>query len=224
MAHRTAAHLSAPRNKLKHILGHAARVFSEKGFEGASIRDISRASRVSLAGLYYYFESKQKLLYLIQSNAFTSILERLQERLKSARKPKERLRILISNHIEYFLCNPIEMKVMAHEEDALEDPYRKEVLEIKRRYYEIARGIFDELRREGQVARINPRVAVLSLFGMMNWVYKWHNPEVDPQAEVLGETIAGIFLHGVCNGKSSNGARAETLRERSAEQRIRAAG
>src|SRR5712692_9043401 len=214
MAHRSAAHLSAPRNKLKHILGHAARVFSEKGFEGASIRDISRASRVSLAGLYYYFESKQKLLYLIQSNAFTSILERL----------KERLRILISNHIEYFLCNPIEMKVMAHEEDALEDPYRKEVLEIKRRYYEIARGIFDELRREGQVARINPRVAVLSLFGMMNWVYKWHNPEVDPQAEALGETIAGIFLHGVCNGKSSNGARADALRERSAEQRIRAAG
>src|SRR5207245_7047728 len=120
--------------------------------------------------------------------------ERLQERLKSARKPKERLRMLISNHIEYFLCNPIEMKVLAHEEDALEDPYRKEVLEIKRRYYEIARGIFDELRREGQVARIDPRVAVLSLFGMMNWVYKWHNPEVDPQAEVLGETIAGIFL------------------------------
>src|SRR6266446_7257169 len=120
MAHRTAIHPSAPRNKLKHILGHAARVFSEKGFEGASIRDISRASRVSLAGLYYYFESKQKLLYLIQSNAFTSILERLQERLKSARKPKERLRILISNHIEYFLCNPIEMKVLAHEEDALE--------------------------------------------------------------------------------------------------------
>src|SRR2546427_7015421 len=58
------------------------------------------------------------------------------------------------------------MKVLAHEEDALEDPYRKEVLEIKRRYYEIARGIFDELRREGQVARINPRVAVLSLFGI----------------------------------------------------------
>src|SRR5258708_14038565 len=198
MAHRTATIPSAPGNKLKHILGHAARVFSEKGFEGASIRDISRASVVYLAGLYYYFESKQKLLYLIQSNAFTSILERLQERLKSARKPKERLRILISNHIEYFLCNPIEMKVMAHEEDALEDPYRKEVLEIKRRYYEIARGIFDELRREGQVARINPRVAVLRLFGMMNWFYKQHNPEVDPQAEVLGETIAAIFLRGVC--------------------------
>ncbi len=224
MPRRSSKRIREPQAKLKYILGHAARVFSEKGFEGASIRDISRASRVSLAGLYYYFESKQKLLYLIQLNAFTSILDRLQERLKSAQKPEERLRLLISNHIEYFLRNPIEMKVMAHEEDALEDPYRKEVLEIKRRYYEIARSIFDDLRRDGQVGRINPRVAVLSLFGMMNWVYKWHNPKVDPQADVLGDTIAGIFLHGVCNGKSANGARAEALRDRLAEQRIRASG
>ncbi|HYL10324.1 MAG TPA: TetR family transcriptional regulator [Candidatus Acidoferrales bacterium] len=218
------AQTDTPPNKLKHILGHAARVFSEKGFEGASIRDISRASRVSLAGLYYYFESKQKLLYLIQSNAFTSILRRLEERLEAAQKPEQRLRILISNHIEYFLRNPLEMKVLAHEEDALEAPYRKELLEIKRRYYEIARAIFDDLRREGETGRINPRVAVLSLFGMMNWVYKWHNPKVDPHAEALGDAIAGIFLHGVCNGKSENGARTQLLRDRSAEQRVRAAG
>ena len=82
MPRRSSSQITPPQDKLKHILLHAARVFSEKGFEGASIRDISRSSRVSLAGLYYYFESKQKLLYLIQSNAFTSILQRLQERLK----------------------------------------------------------------------------------------------------------------------------------------------
>ena len=47
--------------KLQHILLHSAQIFAEQGFEGASIRDISRATGVSLSGLYYYFESKQKL-------------------------------------------------------------------------------------------------------------------------------------------------------------------
>jgi hypothetical protein len=40
-------------------------------------------------------------------------------------------------------------------------------------------------------------VAVLSLFGMMNWIHTWHRPEMDPQADSLAETIAGVFLHGV---------------------------
>ena len=62
--------LSTPRDseaKLQHILSISAQTFADHGFEGTSIRDISRATGVSLSGLYYYFESKQKLLYLIQN-------------------------------------------------------------------------------------------------------------------------------------------------------------
>ena len=44
---------------------------------------------------------------------------------------------------------------------------------------------------------LNSRVAVLSLFGMMNWVYQWHKPASDPGAKELTDTIVGIFLHGV---------------------------
>ena len=39
---------------------HATEVFYKKGYEGASMRDLSRASGMSLAGLYYYFESKER--------------------------------------------------------------------------------------------------------------------------------------------------------------------
>jgi TetR/AcrR family transcriptional regulator, cholesterol catabolism regulator len=210
--------------KLRHILRHAARVFSEKGYEGASIRDISRASGVSLSGLYYYFESKQKLLYLIQIHTFTSILKRLERRLVAAVAPEERLRALVSNHIDYFLRHPAEMKVLAHEDEALEDPYRREVAEIKRRYYELARGIFEALRKTGHMRRVNPRVAVLSLFGMMNWIYKWHNPKVDPQADRLAETMSAIFLDGVTNGLMTPRPRPVALDRHAVQEATRAAG
>jgi len=193
--------------KLQLILRHAARVFAEKGFEGASIRDISRASGVSLSGLYYYFESKQRLLYLIQINAFTEILRRLEKRLTGVQEPVDRLRILVTNHVDYFLRHPAQMKVLSHEEGILADPYQREVAEIKRRYYDLAREIFEDLRRAGRVRRVNPRVAVLSLFGMMNWIYKWHNPRVDPRAERLADTMARIFLEGVGNEHGSRPAR-----------------
>lgn len=188
--------------KLERIVRHAARVFYEKGYEGASIRDISRASGVSLAGLYYYVESKQKLLYLIQAYTFKTVLGRLEGRLAGVSDPVEKLRILVRNHLEYFLRHPVEMKVLSHEDEALEGAYRKEVLQTKRRYYAIAAGIFEEMRARGAARRVNPRVAVLSLFGMMNWVYTWHRPKIDPRADALAEAVTEMFLHGVADGRA----------------------
>ena len=187
--------------KLQHILRHSAQVFAEQGFKGASIRDISRATGVSLSGLYYYFESKQKLLCLLQKHAFTSILERLEDRLTGVSQPEARLKIFILNHVEYFLSHPAEMKVLSHDDDSLEEPYRKEIAAIKRRYYNLARSIFEELAPGGAGSELNPRVAVLSLYGMMNWVYKWHKPRVDPSAEELADTMAAIFLRGVLHAR-----------------------
>ena len=183
--------------KLQYILQHSAQIFAEQGFEGASIRDISRATGISLSGLYYYFESKQKLLYLIQNNAFALILDRVKARLREVHEPQARLRVLVQNHIEYFLSHPNEMKVLSHEDEALVSPYRDEIAAVKRRYYALAREIFGGVAAAGLTAGLNPRIAVLSLFGMMNWVYKWHDPKVDPGAEQLTDTIVGIFLHGV---------------------------
>ncbi len=183
--------------KLDHILRQAARIFAEKGFEGASVRDISRATGISLSGLYYYCDSKQQLLYLIQHNTFIYLLARLQSRLSDSTEAHSRLGILVSNHIEYFLSHPCEMKVLSHEEDALDEPLHSEIAAIKRKYYGLARKIFDEVASTGSTPSLNPRVAVLSLFGMMNWVYKWHNPEVDPGAGELTDAIVRIFLHGV---------------------------
>jgi TetR/AcrR family transcriptional regulator, cholesterol catabolism regulator len=184
--------------KLETILRHAAQVFAERGYEGASIRDICRSSRVSLSGLYYYVKSKQEILYLIQIHTFRTVLARLQDSLRGIRDPSERLRILVHSHLAYFLQHPTEMKVLAHEDDALEGAYRQEVAEIKRRYYGIAVEIFEALQQDGE-RHLSPRVAVLSLFGMMNWIHTWHRPQRDPQAEALSSAMSEMFLHGVMN-------------------------
>src|SRR5271163_1814026 len=75
--------------RLKQILDHATEVFCLKGYEGASMRDLSRATGMSLAGLYYYFESKERLLFLIQKHTFTTIVERLKAQLASATDPEQ---------------------------------------------------------------------------------------------------------------------------------------
>ena len=198
--------------RLGHILRYATEVFCDKGYEGASMRDLSRASGMSLAGLYYYFESKEKLLYLIQKHTFTTIMQRLRERLADVADPAQRLRVFIQNHLEYFLAHPAAMKVLSREDEVLKNGYGSEVRGLKREYYRICLGLMGDLKpRQGVESAkrngVENRIAVLSLFGMMNWIYTWYNPRLDGDAHVLARQMGDIFLRGVLPPAASKRAR-----------------
>src|SRR5215468_11295470 len=184
--------------RLGQILGHATDVFDEKGYEGASMRDLSRTTGMSLAGLYYYFESKEKLLYLIQRHAFATILERLRERLEGVNDPEARIRVFIGNHLEYFLANQKAMKVLSHEDEVLKNGYGAEIATLKREYVRTCVELLEELKRARSL-EFSSRTAALSLFGMMNWIYTWYKPRADGDAEELAQEMGDIFLRGVCS-------------------------
>ena len=163
------------------------------------MRDLSRASGMSLAGLYYYFESKERLLFLIQKHTFSTIVQRLKKRLDGVADPEDRIRIFILNHLEYFLANNAAMKVLSHEAEALKNGFGSELAAIKREYYRICLGLVEDLKRERGL-QLSSRIAVLSLFGMMNWIYTWYNPRVDADAESIAREMGDIFLRGALPG------------------------
>jgi AcrR family transcriptional regulator len=184
--------------RLSEILAHATDVFDEKGYAGASMRDLSRASGMSLAGLYYYFESKEKLLYLIQRHTFTTILERLRRRLDGVIDAEARIRVFILNHLQYFLANQKAMKVLSHEDEVLKNGHGAEIATLKREYVHTCVELLEELKRARSL-EFSSRTAALSLFGMMNWIYTWYKPRADGDAEELAQEMGDIFLRGVCS-------------------------
>ena len=185
--------------RLGEILYFATDVFYDKGYEGASMRDLSRASGMSLAGLYYYFESKEKLLYLIQKHTFSTIMQMLRDQLQAVDDAEQRVRIFIRNHLAYFLANLKAMKVLSHEDEALAGPLGQEIKDMKREYYQLCRGLVDDFKRDRGLPtdRVSARIAVLSLFGMMNWIYTWHDPRRDVQANDLADQMSELFLRGL---------------------------
>src|SRR5919202_6152320 len=161
--------------KLEFILRTSARIFAEKGYHSTSMRDISRATKVSLAGLYYYCKSKEELLFLIQDNCFGRVLERLEERLRGVADPLTKLHIFIENHLAFFAANMAEMKVLSHEAESLAGEMRERVSGKKERYTRRARKILSEVQqsRGARGSKIDLTVATYALFGMMNWIYNW---------------------------------------------------
>ena len=183
--------------KLEHILRTSAQIFAEKSYHSTSMRDISRATKVSLAGLYHYCQSKEELLFLIQDHCFGRVLERLEQRLAGVKDPFEKLRIFIDNHLSFFAANMAEMKVLSHEAESLEGDRHQHVSTKKERYAKLARKILREIQDTEQAnARLDLTVATYALFGMMNWIYNWYDPRGKLSVNQLVDNITRLFLAG----------------------------
>ena len=190
--------------KLEFILRNAARIFAEKGYHSTTMRDISRETNVSLAGLYHYCKSKEELLFLIQDNCFGRVLERLQERLGETSEPVDKLRLVIENHLSFFAANMAEMKVLSHEADSLAGELHARVSGKKQQYTQLVRRILAEVQRAGGERKIDLTVATYALFGMMNWIYNWYDPRGPLSVRELVENVTRLFCSGFLAGTSGD--------------------
>src|SRR2546423_6994463 len=189
--------LSRYDQKLEMILRTSARIFAEKSYHSTSMRDISRATGVSLAGLYHYCKSKEELLFLIQDHCFGRVLERVEERTQEVNDPFEKLHIFIDNHLSFFAANMAEMKVLSHEAESLAGDLHARVSTRKEKYAKLARRILRDIQESQPAkARIDLTVATYALFGMMNWIYNWYDPRGKLSVNQLVDNITNLFLRG----------------------------
>ena len=192
--------------KLQTLLKASAKIFSEKGFHHTSVRDISRATRMSLAGLYYYFGTKEELLYLIQERCFLTLLQRWEQAASASTDARGRIRAFAENHLSFFLHNMHEMKVMAHEDESLSGEFQEKILVLKRRYVKVLMDLIGELQEHEGGKRVDLRVATFALFGMMNWIYTWYQPKRDLPFPQLIEQMLRLYFYGLINGAKADEA------------------
>jgi AcrR family transcriptional regulator len=183
--------------KLQRILKTSAKIFAEKGFHRTSVRDISRATKMSLAGLYYYFTTKEELLYLIQERCFVTLLQRWERAAVPEMDVRTRIRVFAENHLSFFCHNMHEMKVMAHEDESLTGEFQVKILVLKRRYVKVIMDLIRELQDQEDGKNVDLRVATFALFGMMNWIYTWYQPKRDLPAPQLIEQMLRIYFFGL---------------------------
>ena len=193
----TATDFSRYDQKLEFILRTVAGIFAEKSYHSTSMRDISRATNVSLAGLYHYCSSKEELLFLIQDNCFGRVLARLEERLGKIDDPVVKLQVFIENHLSFFAANMAEMKVLSHEAESLRGDLHAHVSGKKDKYTKLARQILSELdQHKKNEDSVDLTVATYALFGMMNWIYNWYDPHGKLTVAELARNLTQLFLRG----------------------------
>jgi len=176
------------------LMRAAARVFAERGFAGTSMRDLAKASGTSLSGMYYYVKSKDDLLFQIQKACFEQVTLGARGAVSAERDAQARLAAFVRHHIRFFAAHMAEMKVLAHEAESLSGAMLSQIRALKRGYVDFLQSLLAEL--DGESAQPLRHVAAYTLFGMMNWMYTWYDPEGPVGVDELADSITRLFLNG----------------------------
>ncbi len=188
--------------RLERLLAVAARVFAEKGYHATTMRDLARATGMSLAGMYYYVQGKDELLFLIQERCFQQVLAGANAAVAEGAGPAERVARFIRHHVGFFASHMSEMKVLSHEAKSLSTPRLDKINRLKRGYVDLLARLIADLDEDGD-RRPDPRIAAYGLFGMMNWIYTWYDPKGPVSPETLADDFAQLFLTGAAGSPSA---------------------
>jgi len=182
----------------------AAAVFADKGFHGASTRDIAEKLGIQQGSLYYYFKSKEAALEEVCLTALRDYVSHIESIASQPDKLEVKLQAAIAAHLATYKHNNEAMKVHNEQRLYLPKERRKHLNALGSRYRQQLEGIFCEGVSSGQLREdIDCHFTALSLIGLCNYwgAQLLRNPTLRP--EDVTENCADILLHGCLARKAA---------------------
>jgi AcrR family transcriptional regulator len=189
--------------RYREVLDAAAAVFAEKGYTGASTRDIAERLGVRQASLYYYFPSKESALGAICELGVKDFITNLRAIIARTAPADRKLREAIANHLAPLRVHPDAdyVCVFLRHRHELPDLQRQAVAALARTYQDLIERLFREGIAAGEFrADLDPKLATLALLGMCNSVITNRGMPRSATIDSMIEEYARIVVRGVVAG------------------------
>lgn len=182
--------------KRAEILRRAAEVFRRKGFHGAGMREIASGLGMAPGALYYYFESKEDLLFACQMLSLKRLLKSARSIAMTDLPADVKLGRLVEAHLGHIL-DELGGSFAHIEFHALPEPRLEEVVSKRDAYERIVRRVVAEGISAGSFREVDVKLAALSLLGALNWTVVWWRPEGGRDLPEVAAQISETFLRGL---------------------------
>ena len=179
------------------IIDKATRLFMEKGFGSASMRDIAEHVGVEAASLYNHIQSKSEILQDICFKVANQFIQNLEQVEASSSTALDKMEILIRFHIRMMLQQYESIYISDHEWRHLPEPYLSNFLNQRRHYRKRLASIIEQGMQTGQMKQIEPYVAVLTILSAISGIESWHRSRKIITEEVLEENMVKFLVEGL---------------------------
>ncbi|GAA3311532.1 TetR/AcrR family transcriptional regulator [Streptomyces cinereospinus] len=192
----------------RRILEAALTAFADRGYHGASTRDIAATAGMSPAAVYAHHRTKADLLFAISRAGHQHVLAVCERALEGETTPVSRVRALTHDYCAWHARHHLLARVVQYELRALSPEHRSRIVELRSRTerlfrQEVQAGMAAGAFRADEVDNLT--LAILSL-GID--VSRWYTPGGDRTPVGIGRYYAGLVLTMLGAGQNTASPRA----------------
>ena len=190
-------------DKREQIYQKALEMFVANGYDQTPLSQIARELKLTKAGLYHYFQSKEELLFFLHQHNMEKDFIPVIEAAEKISDPEKRIGYFLKNYTVRALTKNAAAKVLIHEINRLKHEHKEIIKKTWRRAYNLIYDAISELERAGKVKGINKTFATFAAIGMCSWTFYWFDYNRRETGSELSDTYVTVFLNGLLSSRSS---------------------
>lgn len=187
----------AKSNKRNLIISEASKLFKEKGFGGATMRDLAERVGIEAASMYNHIRSKDEILEEICFGIGRKYDEQLAEIDKTRISCPEKIEAIIAFHIQMIIEDSNAVSVLNNDWKFLNSEKMVEFKTMRNEYEKHLAAIIAKGIEEGSFKPVNVSVALFTILSSLRWVELWYKPSRGVTKEELAKDISAILMNGV---------------------------
>jgi len=179
------------------IIEKASKLFREKGFGAASMRDLAEHVGVEAASLYNHIQSKAEILQAICFRVANEFMTNLEAVEASHQSTLRKMEAIIRVHIRMMLDQYEFVYIADHEWRHLSEPYLSNFLNQRRSYRKRLGDLIEEGISRGEMKAIEPYTAVLVILSAISGIDSWQRSRKSTSAEALETNMVKFLIEGL---------------------------
>jgi len=180
------------------ILKKAAGYFADHGYDRASVSQVAQACGISKSLIYHYYGSKKLLLFDILHSHLTLVHDAVATVSNHDEDPEAHLRHLVGELLMTYRGADAEHRLQLQSSTALSPEQQQDLATIQRKIVSIFANTIQSIAPDylqGEPILLRP--ITMSLFGILNWFYLWHQPGRGLTRSAYANMATDILLGGL---------------------------
>jgi AcrR family transcriptional regulator len=195
---RRTADRRASNERWRSILAGAAEVFRREGFIRARLEDVAAEVGINRASLYYYVGTKEELLIALIEDPAREMTSHCQEALDSEGSSDVKLRRALRHYVEDLQNRPELFLLFSESQHLGGIPGTERIVSNAEDYGRTLLAIIEGGVADGAFrSDLDPRLVMLGVLGMHNWIHRWYLPGGRNTLIEIGDAFAEMILSGL---------------------------
>lgn len=179
------------------LLRQALALFSNGGYRETGLQEIADKLGITRPLFYYYFNSKEDLLWRLIGHIGDELLDGARPIAESDAEPVDKLRQLLKAHAQTILGSIDAFRIYFAERHLLEGQRNRALKRGEDEYFNTISLVIGEGQRAGAFRKENRRVLAHLVTGQINSIVRWFEPDGMMSAEDLSALTADLAIQGL---------------------------